>query len=351
MPKHKTSLAKKIGLPPGTLLHTGLTRETIPELTVISYNTEEVAERKISPGELSTFRERTGITWLHVKGTYHVPTIEVIGEAFGLHPLVLEDILTPGQRPKLEDYGEYSFFVLMSHTMVNGCLVSEQVSIVLGADYVLSFQDEHSDLFKPVAERLLNAKGRMRKFGPDYLAYSLIDMVVDHFFGVLEHMGEFIEMIEQEVVANPQPSVLHDIHELKTQMLFLRKAVWPLRELIGALERGQLTLFRESTLLYVRDVYDHTAQVIETLEMYREMVSGLLDVYLSSLSNKMNEVIKMLTILSTLFMPLTFVVGLYGMNFKYMPELEWEWGYPVVLSVLGVMTCLMLWFFRRRRWI
>lgn len=351
MPRHKTGLTKKIGLPPGTLLQTGLTRETVPELTIISFDSEQAVEKKLSPAELSSCRNRTGIIWLHVKGSHHVPTIEAIGEVFGLHPLVLEDILTPGQRPKLEDYGEYSFFVFMSHTMADSCLVSEQVSVVLGVDYVLSFQEEYSDLFKPVAERLLNVKGRMRKYGSDYLAYSLIDMVVDHFFCVLEHLGEYIETIEQEVVANPQPSVLHGIHELKTQMLFLRKAVWPLREMIGALERGQLPLFRESTLLYVRDVYDHTAQVIETLEMYREMVSGLLDIYLSSLSNRMNEVIKMLTILSTLFMPLTFVVGLYGMNFKYMPELEWKWGYPVVLTVLGVMTCLMLWFFRRRRWI
>jgi magnesium transporter len=351
MPRHKTGFANKIGLPPGTLLQPGLTRENVPELTIISYNGEQAEERKLSLGELSSCRDQKGIIWLHVKGTHHVPTIEAIGEVFGLHPLVLEDILTPGQRPKLEDYGEYSFFVLMSHTLADRSLVSEQVSIVLGADYVLSFQEECSDLFKPVAERLLNAKGRMRKYGSDYLAYSLIDMVVDHFFCVLEHLGEYIETIEQEVVTNPAPGVLHGIHDLKNQMLFLRKAVWPLREMIGALERGQLPLFRESTLLYVRDVYDHTTQVIETLEMYREMVSGLLDVYLSSLSNKMNEIIKMLTILSTLFMPLTFVVGLYGMNFRYMPELEWKWGYPAVLSLLGVMTCMMLWFFRRRRWI
>lgn len=351
MPRHKTGFAKKIGLPPGTLVESGFTRETVPELTLIAYDAEHAAARKLVAAELAGCRRQAERIWLHVKGARHVPTIEAIGDVFGLHPLVLEDLLTPGQRPKLEDYGEYSFFMLTSHTLAGNGLVSEQVGIVLGKDYVLSFQDDYSDLFKPVAERLLNTKGRMRKYGSDYLAYSLLDMVVDHFFCVLEHLGEYIELIEQDVVSRPDPGVLHGINDLKNQMLFLRKAVWPLREMIGALERGQLPLFRESTLLYVRDVYDHTTQVMETLEMYREMVSGLLDVYLSSLSNKMNEVIKMLTVFSTLFMPLTFIVGLYGMNFKYMPELEWKWGYPAILAAMGLMTGLMLWFFRRRRWI
>lgn len=351
MPLHKSGFAGKVGLPPGSLLQPGFTRESVPELTLIAYDADSAVERRLSLTELAGCRCEGKRIWLHVRDARHAPTVECIGEAFALHPLVLEDILTPGQRPKLEDYGEYSFFVLTSHTITGGAPASEQVSIVLGPDYVLSFQDSHSDLFKPVVERLLTAKGRMRKYGSDYLAYSLLDMVVDHFFLVLEHFGEDIESVEQEVVSKPQPDVLHAINDLKHQLLFLRKAVWPLREMIGALERGQLPLFRESTLLYVRDVYDHTTQVMETLEMYREMVSGLLEAYLSSLSNKMNEVIKILTILSTLFMPLTFVVGLYGMNFKYMPELEWRWGYPAVLAAMALMTALMLWFFRRRRWI
>lgn len=351
MSRYHAGLANTIGLPPGTLFHSDLSRETVPELMVITYNVERAEQRLISPGDLPSFRDRQANLWLHIKGARHIPTIEAVGETFGLHPLVLEDILTPGQRPKLEDYGEYSFFALVSHAVSGGALINEQVNIVLGPDYVLSFQDEHSQLFRPVVERLLAANSRMRKFGPDYLVYSLIDMVVDHFFGVLEHLGELIEVLEQDVVTRPDSGSLHEIYELKNQMLFLRKAVWPLREVVGALERGQLLLFRESTLLYVRDVYDHATQVIETLEMYREMVSGLLDVYLSSLSNKMNEVIKILTILSTLFMPLTFVVGLYGMNFRYMPELEWKWGYPAVLTLLAALTGLMLWFFRRRRWL
>lgn len=351
MSRHKMGMARKIGMPPGTLLHTGLPRSTAPELTVITYDEDHVEEQHLLPEQLCECRERSGICWLHIKGVHHVPTIERVGELFGLHPLVLEDVLTAGQRPKLEDYGEYTFFVLMAHRMVDNMIVSEQISLVLGEDYLISFQDEPSDLFRPIRERLNTAKGKMRKFGPDYLAYALIDTVVDYYFSVLEHMGETIETLEQAVVANPQTTVLHDIHELKNQMLFLRKAVWPLREMVGAIERGQSPLFRESTMVYVRDVYDHTAQVLETLEMYREMVSAMLDIYLSSLSNKMNEVIKMLTIISTLFMPLTFVVGLYGMNFKYMPELEWPWGYPAVLAVLALLALLMLWFFRRRRWI
>lgn len=351
MPRHKTGMANKIGLPPGTLLHTGHNRSEMPEVQLITYDETKVEAKQLSPGDWECCRERKGISWLHVKGVHHVPTIEKIGEIFGLHPLVLEDVLTIGHRPKLEDYGEYTFFMLMSHSVVSGSLFSEQVSIVLGPDYVLSFQEGTSNLFKPVQERLLNAKGKMRRLGPDYLTYSLIDMVVDHFFSVLELLGERIETLEQDVVARPQTAILHSIHDLKNQMLFLRKAVWPLREMVGALERGQSPLFQESTMLYVRDVYDHTAQVLETLEMYREMVSGMLDIYLSSLSNRMNEVIKTLTIFSALFMPLTFVVGLYGMNFRHMPELEWKWGYPTVLIAMAVMACLMLWFFRRRRWI
>lgn len=350
MPKHKTGLAKKIGLPPGTLLNTSHARSK-PELLVITYSQDQAEEKRITLDELQSYREKPGIVWLHVKGAHHVPTIEAVGEVYSLHPLVLEDIITSGQRPKLEDYGDYTFFVLMSHSVYGGVHISEQVSIVLGPNYVLSFQDEHSELFQPVRERLLSAKGKMRKHNSDYLAYCLIDMVVDHFFSVLEHLGDHIENLEQEVVTNPQPKVLQDIHGLKNQMLFLRKAVWPLRDMISALERGQSPLFQELTLLYVRDVYDHTAQVLETLEMYREMVSGMLDIYLSSLSNKMNEVIKILTILSTMFMPLTFIVGLYGMNFKHMPELEWQWGYPGVLLLMLFLSAMMLRFFRRRRWI
>jgi magnesium transporter len=235
--------------------------------------------------------------------------------------------------------------------MAAGVHIREQISIVLGPDYVISFQDDFYDFFQPVRDRLLNAKGRMRSHGADYLAYAMIDMVVDHFFNVLECLGDLLESLEEDVVARPRTAVFQEIHEFKNQVLFLRKAVWPLRDMIGALERGQSPLFQESTLLYIRDVYDHSAQVLETLDMYREMISGLLDVYLSSLSNRMNEVIKMLTIISTMFMPLTFIVGLYGMNFKHMPELEWEWGYPLVLLLMVFLSAIMLWLFRRKRWI
>lgn len=345
------TLANKIGQPPGTLSTSGLNRDELPEIRLLSYGDGQISERQLSLAELSDCRQQDRVNWIHVSGAQHLPAIEAIGKVFMLHSLVLEDILTLGQRPKLEDYGDYSFFVLTVLSVNEGVISNEQISIVLGSDYVLTFQQQQSTLFMPIRNRLLNTKDRINRLGADYLTYSLLDVAVDHFFGVLENVGEQIEVLEQEVVTQPQPILLHRIHELKTQMLLVRKAVWPLRELLAVIERGQATLFCESTLVYIRDAYDHTSQVLENLEVYREMLTGLLDVYLSSQSNKLNEIIKILTIISTMFMPLTFIVGLYGMNFKYMPELEWQWGYPAVMALMVVLTGVMFWFFRQRRWI
>jgi magnesium transporter len=282
-----------------------------------------------------------------------VKVIEQLGKHFSLHPLLLEDILHTEQRPKMEDFGEYLFFVLKMLYLEEGRheILAEQVSLILGSNFVISFQEREGDVFKYVRERIRNSKGRIRKVGADYLAYALIDAIVDNYFIILERLGETIEELEEELVTNPVSDTLQTIHHLKREMIFLRKSVWPLREVISALERGESPLIQESTGVYLRDLYDHTIQVIDSVETFRDMVSGILDIYLSSVSNKMNEVMKVLTIIATIFIPLTFIAGIYGMNFEYMPELSWRWGYPAVWFVICAIFITMLAYFKRRKWL
>jgi len=294
------------------------------------------------------------VTWVNIDGLHDIEIMEKIGKHFGLHPLVLEDILNTEQRPKIEDFDDYIFVVLkmLYYDENEGEIRAEQISIILGSNFVLSFQERVGDIFNPLRDRIRNAKGRVRKMGPDYLAYSLLDAIVDNYFVVLEKLGEQIEGMEEELVTNPTPETLQRIHNLKREMIFLRKSVWPLREVVSRLERGESPLIKEATGIYLRDVYDHTIQVIDTIETYRDMLSGMLDIYLSSISNRMNQVMKVLTIIATIFIPLTFVAGIYGMNFEYMPELKWHWFYPKAfwLVMLGV-AALMLVYFRRKRWL
>jgi magnesium transporter len=282
-----------------------------------------------------------------------VGIIEKVGAHFGIHPLVLEDILHTGQRPKVEDLGDYIFIVLkmLYHDDQEDEMLGEQVSLLLGQNCVISFQEREGDIFNPIRERIRNSKGRIRRAGADYLAYALVDAIVDHYFVILEKMGEKIESLEEELVTNPTPETLQIIHKLKRNLIFLRKSVWPLREVINALERGESPLITEPTGIYLRDVYDHSIQVIDTIETFRDMVSGMLDIYLSSLSNRMNEVMKVLTIIATIFIPLTFIAGIYGMNFKFMPELEWHWGYPTALIVMLLIVGSMFIYFRRKKWL
>jgi magnesium transporter len=299
------------------------------------------------------FRDTLSVTWLDVDGTHDIETIRKLGECYGLHPLVQEDILNTDQRPKLEDYGDYLYIVLkmLSHDERSGEIRSEQVSLILGRSFVISFQEgKEGDVFGPIRERIRSGKGRIRKTGADFLAYSLIDAVVDSYFVIMEKLGESVDILEERLVDRPSPETLHGIHALKKEMIFLRKSVWPLREVIGALERGDSGLIQEPTRAYLRDVYDHTIQVIETIETFRDMVTGMLDIYLSSLSNRLNEVMKVLTIIATLFMPLTFLAGVYGMNFRRMPELEWPWGYPAVLGIMCIVAISMLAYFKKKKW-
>ncbi len=278
--------------------------------------------------------------------------MEKLGDCFRLHPLVLEDILNTDQRPKIEDYGEDLFIVLkiLSYDEQTEEIAAEQVSLVLRPEVVLSFQEKVGDAFAGVKERLRNGKGRLRKMGADSLVYALLDLVVDHYFAVLERLGERIESLEANLLADPSTSTLQKIQNLKREMLFLRKWVWPMREVLSSLERGDFSVIQESTRIYLRDVYDHTIQVMDTIEIFRDMLSGMVDIYLSSLNNRMNAVMKVLTIIATIFMPLTFLAGVYGMNFKYMPELEWRWGYPFALLFMALIAGVMLVIFWRKKW-
>jgi magnesium transporter len=344
----------KAGLPPGTLVHVGERKVEAARIIVIDYDEVNFQEKQVAAiEECFPFKATPTVTWINIDGLHQVDIIEKVGRQFELHPLVLEDILHTRQRPKLEDFDDYMYIVLkmLSYNDPKQEVEAEQVSLVLGSNFVISFQERTGDVFDQVRDRIRNSKGRIRKMGPDYLAYALVDAAVDNYFVILERLGETIESLEEQLVADPSQKTLQLIHSLKREMISLRKSVWPLRELISGLERSESPLIRETTGVYLRDVYDHTIQVIDTVESFRDMVSGMLDIYLSSISNRMNAVMKVLTIIATLFIPLTFIVGIYGMNFKYMPELEWHWGYPAILAVMGAVAVVMVIYFRRKKWL
>lgn len=350
--RHKQPLARKVGLPPGSLTFTGRPRSAEVKMTVLDYTGDEAREKEVTAvAEMVGYRNGPSTTWININGLHNVDLIGDLGRTFGIHPLVLEDIVDTSQRPKLEDYGDYLYIVLRTFGLTDGELSGEQVSLIVGDSFVISFQESDHDLFRPVRERINNCKGRIRREGADYLAYALIDTIVDNYFVLLEDLGERLEDLEEVLVTRAGNESLAEIHQLKREMLFFRKALWPLREVIGALSRGETPLIQQTTLLYLRDVYDHTIQVIDTLETYRDIVAGMLDIYLSSVSNRMNQVMKVLTVISTFFMPLTFIVGLYGMNFENMPELKWEWGYPAVLALMAVITGGLIVYFRRKKWL
>lgn len=346
--------SRKVGLPPGTLVHIGERKAETMSISLIDYDDQHVEERKLKTIEESLpLKGEPSVTWINVDGVHDVETIEKIGNHFGIHPLILEDIVNTGQRPKVEDFGDYVFLVLkmLYHEEGEDRVRAEQVSLILGPNFLISFQEQQGDVFNTVRERIRKSKGRIVKSGPDYLAYALIDAVVDHYFIILELFGDKIESLEEELIEEPARETMETIHHIKREMIHVRKQVWPLREVALSLTRGELQLIHDSTVIYLRDVYDHTVQVIDTLESLRDVLSGMLDVYLSTLSNKMNEVMKVLTIIATIFIPLTFIAGVYGMNFRYMPELEWHWGYYTVWGVMVAIVAGMFFYFRRKTWL
>ncbi len=345
--------SKKAGLPPGTLIFTGEQKTEKPRISIIDYDAVNFSEKQIERIEdCFALKDKPTVSWINVDGLHNVEIIEKLGGAFGLHPLLLEDVLNTAQRPKFEDFDGFVFVVLKMLSFDDGrqAIESEQVSIVAGENFVVSFQERPGDVFDNIRERVRKAKGRIRGAGADYLMYAMLDAVVDSYFVILEKLGEKIEAIEEQLVKNPTNRTLGQIHYLKREMIALRKAIWPLREVISGLERSESTLIKQTTEIYLRDLYDHTIQVIDTVESFRDMVSGMIDIYLSSISNRMNAVMKVLTIIATIFIPLTFVAGIYGMNFKYMPELQWKAGYAMVWGVMVIIVGIMIYYFKRKKW-
>lgn len=351
LPGRYKQITKKVGLPPGTLLHIGSKRSEKVKIRMLCYSSDDWTEKEFDKvDELLENLSSTEKCWIHISGVHVVSMVEKIGAAFQIHSLVLEDIVNTNQRPKMEDNKEYLYIIVkMIHCYENN-IDFEQVSLIVGNNYIVSFQENDNDTFTKIRERIKSTNGIIRSKDVDYLAYALLDCIVDNYYVALEYLGDKIEQLENRIIVHPQPKVLKEIHTLKNEMLFVRKAVWPLREIINALSRGDSALFKKDTLIYIRDVYDHMIQVIDSIEMYRDMVTGMLDLYLSNVSFKTNEVMKVLTIIATIFIPLTFIVGLYGMNFKYMPELEWKWGYPAILLIMAFISGCMIIYFRKKKW-
>ncbi len=345
---------KKIGLPPGTPVYTGEKKEEEVRISIIDYTEDQFQEMEVETIEdCFPYRESPSVTWINIDGIHQVDIVEKIGKNFDLHPLVIEDIVSPHQRPKMEDFGQYIYIVfkMLQYDDQENMIKVEQVSIILGNNFVISFQEMKGDIFEPIRDRIRSGKGRIRKMKSDYLSYALMDTVIDNYYTILESLGDRIEEIETRVVMEAKPETLQEIHRLKREMIFLRRSVWPLREVISSLERDELPLIHNATRKFFRDVYDHAIQVIDTVETFRDMLSGMHDTYLSSISNKMNEVMKVLTIIATIFIPLTFVAGIYGMNFEFMPELKWRFAYFAVWGIIVIVAVIMVVFFKKKRWL
>ncbi|HSH75345.1 MAG TPA: magnesium/cobalt transporter CorA [Longimicrobiales bacterium] len=345
---------KAPGSAPGTLQHTGERKVERVRIRLIDYDAERIEERELERiDDAFAFAEQPPVTWVNVDGLHDVSLAEAVTERFGIHRLAMEDVLSPTQRPKVEDYEDHFLVILkmLSFDATSDSIAAEQVSLVAGPGYLFSFQEREGDVFEPVRERLRQGRQRIRSRGTDYLAYTLIDAIVDNYFRILEEVGDRIEELEQAVMDEPSIELMHRIHHLRGEVLVLRRAVWPLRETLGQMYRGEIPRIAEETQLFLRDVYDHCVQVIDTAETLREVLSGAMDLYMSGVSNRMNEVMKVLTIIATIFIPLSFFAGLYGMNFQYMPELGLRWAYPVLLGAMALLAGGMLWVFRRRGWL
>ena len=344
----------KIGMSPGSLVYVGERTDEPVKISIMDYTGERLDEYADATIEdIRKCMREPSVTWVNISGIHDMTIIEMIGKEFDLHPLLLEDLVNTRHRAKIDDYEDYFFIVLKMVFQESGQnqLQYEHVCLVVGPSYLISFQEREGDVFGPVRDRLRKLKGRIRKAGPDYLGYALMDMIVDHYYVILEQMGEEIESIQEEALENPTTQTFNAIHATRHQLIFLRKTIWPMRELIGSLLRGESGLIHESVMVYLQDVYDHVVQVIDTVETYRDLLAGTLDTYMSSVSNKMNEVMKVLTVIATLFIPLTFLAGIYGMNFTHMPELEWRYAYPAFWVVVVIVFLGMFWWVKKKKWI
>jgi magnesium transporter len=346
--------AKEIGLPPGTLVHVGERKELKPVISLIDYGQELFETRTdITVEDAAALKETPTVSWINLSGIHDINIIEQFGSNFGINPLALEDILNTQHRPKLEEFANYTLIILkmLLFNDKTQTIEAAQISMVLGSHYLLSFQEYEGDVFKGVHRRLEQSSGCIRQRGPDYLAYALIDTIVDSYFHILEEIGDKLVLIEERLLSDPDRKTLAQIHHYKKELLSLRKAVWPLREVVNNLLKNESSLISEDTQVFLRDLYDHTIQVLDTVEIFRDTVSGLQDLYMSSVSNRMNEIMKVLTIIASIFIPLTFIAGIYGMNFEYMPELKWHGGYFAVWMVMIGCVAGMLIYFKNKRWL
>ena len=352
---HKTTKrARKAGLSPGTLIHIGEKKTDQVKVTLVDYDESHLEEKVVlRVEECFPFINTAAATWLQVHGLHQVEVIKTLGERFGIHPLVLEDILNTEQRPKIEDFDQYLFIVLKMVNFVTGRneIAADQLSIVLGSNFLISFHEREKGVFQSVRERIRSGKGRLRTQGVDYLAFALLDSVVDHYYVILETLQERIEDLEERLIVDSDEAAIQEIHELRREVILLRKSVWPLREVISGMQRLETPLITDFTDIYLRDLYDHVMQVMDNVEVFRELLASMLEMYLTTISNRMNAVMKVLTMIATIFIPLTFIAGIYGMNFQYMPELNWRWAYLVVWIVMCLIGAAMLIFFKRKKWL
>ena len=345
---------KAKGLPPGSLHRTESETSKQVSMEFFKYNEKQFEENKTATlNDFFSPASDKKVNWLNINGIHDVELLQDIGDKLSIHPLVLEDITHTYQRPKLDDYNDYLYIVLKMITFDSQTrlIMSEQVSIILMGDTVISFQEHEGDVFESIRDRIRTGIGRLRKMGSDYLAYALMDVIVDTYFEILENIGAHLQMIEEELMRNPTPKTLKDIHQVKREVLYLFNSLWPLRQLVSSFQQNESKLIEKSTRIYLRDVYDHIMQVIDTIESLRDVASGMMDIYLSTVNNRMNEVMKVLTVMASIFIPLTFIAGIYGMNFDLMPELHWKYAYFFVLGVMAFMALAMLIFFRRKKWL
>ena len=346
--------SEKSGLPPESLVHVGEVHAHEQKISVVNYNKSTLTRHTVnSIEELLSYKTTDTITWVIIDGLKDVSIIDAIGHHFDIHGLVLEDILNTHQRPKFEDFNDYLYIVIKAITLSNTDfnIGYEQISLLILNNFVFTFIEQPNQLFNPILNRLDNDKSQIRSLGTDYLAYLILDTVVDEYFAVQDTFDDLIESVEETLLSDPSSETLATIQKIKRELIFLRRSVSPLRELLAGIQRSESPLIHEKTRRYFGDVYDHAIRIIEAIESYRDLIAGMLDIYLSSVSNKMNETMKVLTVFASIFIPLTFIAGVYGMNFEYMPELKWRWGYPALWIFFISVSVFLLRFFKIKKWL
>ncbi len=348
-PRRKTP-----GLPPGSLVYTGDGKSPIPRVTMLDYDEHRVVEKElVRVDDCIPFKDAQTVTWINVDSVTEPGLLENFGRVMGFHALMLEDILNTDQRPKFEDYGNYIYIVvkMLDYDVKKGEIETEQLSLILGPNYMISLQERAGDFFDPLRERIRKSLGRIRRLGADYLAYAILDIIVDHYFVVLEKLGEKIEQLEEIVITDPRENTARAVHAIKREMIFVRKSVWPLREVVTSLQRSESALIRESNAAYFRDLQDHIMQVTDGVDTFRDLLNGMLDSYYSTITTRTNSVVKVLTLFSAIFMPLMFITGIFGMNFRNFPELEWHYGFQGSLILMVVVTVIMVAIFKWKKWL